>query len=191
MAPGISPSAREAWRKGRAPTAKNIWQRTSTTRHRLGLMREMQRLGLGFNSDEAYVKNLVGQGKIQRSQGGIEEGILSLALEAKIGDQRGSLQELKAQQGRVRGEVATTFGGGTMAYRRVLRKLKRVGKAEDRVQGSRLGAKLDHLRIKHSKSLKERRNTTSTYKPKWKDKYPISISISLRTRTNLRNYFRK
>ena len=62
-----------------------------------------------------------------------------------------------------------------MAYRRALRKLKRVGKAEDRVQGSRLGAKLDHLRIKHSKSLKERSNTTTGHKPKWRDKYPINI----------------
>ena len=62
-----------------------------------------------------------------------------------------------------------------MAYRRALRKLKRVGRAEDRVQGSRLGAKLDHLMIKHSRSLKERRNATTSHKPKWRDKYPINI----------------
>ena len=133
MAPGTYPSVREAWRQGRAPIAKSIWQRTSATKHRLVLMRSMQYLGIGFNCDEDYVRNLVGQGKLQRSQGGIEEGILGLALEAKIGDQKGSLKDLKIQQGRVRGEVVSTFWGGTMAYRRALRKLKRVGRAEDSI----------------------------------------------------------
>ena len=91
-----------------------------------------------------------------------------MALEAKIGDQRGSLKDLKIQQGRVRGEIVSTFGGGTMAYRRALRKLKRAGRAEDSIQSLRLGAKLDHLRVKHSKSLKERKCTTTTHKPKWR-----------------------
>ena len=67
---------------------------------------------------------------------------MSLALEAKIEDQRGSLRDLKTQQGRLWGEVVSTFGGGTMAYRRALRKLKRVGRAEDSIQSQRLWAKL-------------------------------------------------
>ena len=84
--------------------AKSIWQRISVTKHRLGLMKNMQHLGIGFNCDEDYVRDLLGQGKIQRSQGGNGEGILSLALEAKIGDQRGSLKEFKKNSaGQVKG----------------------------------------------------------------------------------------
>ena len=118
--------------------AISIWRKTSATKHRLQLMRGMKDLGIGFNEDEAYVKRLVGQGVINRTQGKIEKGILGLALEAKIGDQRQSLRNLKDQQGVIRGELTMMCGRGTMAYRRSLRKLKRVGRAEDKYQSSRL-----------------------------------------------------
>ena len=112
---------------------------------------------------------------INRSQGKIEKGILGLALEAKMGDQRQSLRNLKDQQGVIRGELTTMCGRGTMAYRRSLRKLKRVGRAEDQYQSSMLVAKFDHLRVKHSRSLKERGSTAISYKPKWRDKYPANV----------------
>ena len=50
-----------------------------------------------------------------------------------------------------------------------------MGRAEDKYQSSRLDAKFDHLRVKHSKSLKERGMSTSNHKPKWREKYPASI----------------
>ena len=136
--------------------ANKIWQQAATTRHRLGMMKGMRTIGLGFNCDEDYLRGLVEQGKVTRSQGKLEGRIMGLIMDTKIGDQRNSLRELKSQQGKVRGEMVNLFGQRTMAYRRSLRRLKRVGKAEEKHQSQRLGAKFDHLRIKHSKSLKER-----------------------------------
>ena len=54
-----------------------------------------------------------------------------------------------------------------------------MGKAEEKHQSQRLGAKFDHLRIKHSKSLKERASINVPYKPKWKDKYPAAVYSEL------------
>ena len=141
MAPGVYPSAREAWRQGRAPLANSIWQKTTTTRHRLGTMRGLRAIGLGFNYDENYVQGLVEQGRVVRRQGRAEQDIVNLAMERKIMDQRECLRDLKDQQGAMRGELTASFGSGTMAYRRSLRKLKRVGRAMDSVQGPRLGKK--------------------------------------------------
>ena len=156
MAPGVYPSAREAWRQGRAPLANSIWQKTSTTRQRLSAMRGLRAIGLGFNCDEDYVQGLVGQGRVARKQGKDEQGIINLAMERKISDQRDSLRGLKDQQGAMRGEISENFGGGTMAYRRSLRKLKRVGRAMDGIHGPRLSQKVSHLQMKHRKPLQER-----------------------------------
>ena len=90
--------------------ANTIWQKTSATKHRLSLMRGMKDLGLGFNEDEGYIRRLVRQGVVIMSKGRIEKGILGLALEAKIGDQSQSLRDLKDQQGRIRGEMASVYG---------------------------------------------------------------------------------
>ena len=114
--------------------ANKIWQQAATTRHRLGMMKGMRTIGLGFNCDEDYLRGLVGQGKVTRSQGKLEGKILGLIMDTKIGDQRNSLRELKSQQGKVRGEMVNLFGQRTMAYRRSLRRLKRVGKAEEKYQ---------------------------------------------------------
>ena len=92
-------------------------------------MRGLRAIGLGFNCDEDYVQGLVEQGRVARKQGKVEQGIINLAMERKISDQRDSLRGLKDQQGAMRGEISQNFGRGTMAYRRSLRKLKRVGRA--------------------------------------------------------------
>ena len=95
MAPGVYPSAREAWRQGRAPLANSIWQKSAITKHRLGAMRKLRAIGVGFNCDEDYVKGLVEQGRVARRQGMVEQGIVNLAMDRKIRDQRDNLRILK------------------------------------------------------------------------------------------------
>ena len=109
MAPGVYPSAREAWRQGRAPYANKIWQKTAAARQRLGNMKTMRAIGLGFNADEAYVKGLVEQGRVVRRQGQNEQNILNLAMEAKTGDQKANLEVMKDQQVEIRNELSTCF----------------------------------------------------------------------------------
>ena len=92
MAPGVYPPAREAWRQGRAPIANSIWQKTAAARLRLNTMKTMRAIGIGFNSDEAYVKGLFEQGRVPRRQGLVEQNILRLAMDAKIGDQQGGYE---------------------------------------------------------------------------------------------------
>ena len=144
-------------------------------------MRGLRAIGLGFNCDEDYVKGLVDQGRVVRRQGRVEQDIVNLAMERKIKDQRDSLRDLKDQQGGIRGELAVSFGKGTMAYRRSLRKLKRVGRTMESFHGPRLSQKIDHLKLKHKKPLQERGTPeVMEYKPKWKSKYPgVSVYTEL------------
>ena len=46
--------------------AKSIWQKTYAMRHRLGTMKELRAIGIGFKCNENYLKGLVEQGKVAR-----------------------------------------------------------------------------------------------------------------------------